>query len=372
MILMVARAVWTCEKSGASAPRCYDGSVSDAATAIVLGAMAFMLGGAQARGEPAGRPSGLIVGSFATSLPMSDPGFQFHGGCAVRGRDLQTRRKLIFRKPRNIDDCLHAPIMSPDGTRLLFGADVDRKGVELRLVGRDGSGERSVATYASDAQIAYAWSPDGALIAIAKRDVRGSQDPHWIVIDPDGKRAWPVKPCVPQIGEEVFQWAPDGDGLLMVDQPREGGSFRALNPLVRCDFAGARHDLGPQITFGTKVVLSPDARSLLIVAYQSNAILTVATVESRPIWNGADLERPFWSPDGDWIGALVPPRPNYVRELQLFDVKSGKVKRTGMYDRVYELSWWSPRSQGTVDSRAVLRGVLGLGQEVLLPLRIDP
>jgi len=179
-----------------------------------------------------------------------------------------------------------------------------------------------------------------------------------------------MKPCAAQLRDDVLQWAPDGQGLIVASQPHEGNRFLEQNPLLRCDFAGGRRELVPQLPVGEKVVLSPDARSLLVVEYESNVVVTVATGARRVVWKGAGLERPIWSPDGNWIGAMVPPKPNFVPELVLFDLRSNKATRTGWFEHAYELSWWAPRPKG-VDCGALVRAALGPGQEVSLPLRID-
>jgi hypothetical protein len=343
----------------------------------VLFAVAILLNVAPTRAH-AKEPDGLVVGSFSRPLPMTDPRFQFEGGCAIEARDLRRHKKTTIRAPRNSNDCLRTPRMSPDGARVLFEADsrpdADRhaREVELRLVRSDGRGERSVATRDFHEQIVYAWSPDSTLIAVTERDEFGRADKYarWLIIDPDAKRVWSMKPCAAQLRNDVLQWAPDGQGLIVASQPHEGNRLLEESPLLRCDFAGGRRELLPKIPVGTKLALSPDARSLLLLEYESNVVVTVATGERRAVWKGAALSLPIWSPDGNWIGAMVPPKPNFVPELVLFDLRSNKATHTRWFEDPFELSWWAPWPKG-VDCGALVRAALGPGQEISLPLRID-
>ena len=67
---------------------------------------------------------------------------------------------------------------------------------------------------------------------------------------------------------------------------------------------------------------------------------------------------------------MVPPKPNFVPELVLFDLRSNKATHTRWFEAPFELSWWTPRPKG-VDYGALVRAALGPGQEISLPLRID-
>jgi len=344
---------------------------------LVAAAILLSLAAAPTRAR-ADKPAGLVVGSFSRPLPMTDPRFQFEGGCAIEARELRRHKKLTIRAPRDTNDCLRTPRMSPDGARVLFeadgppDADGKAKEVELRLVGADGRGERTVATRDVHQEIAYAWSPDSTLIAVVERDEYARADAYarWLIIDPNGQRVWSMKPCAAQLRNDLLQWAPEGDGMIVAAQPHEGTLTPGENPLLRCAFAGGRRELVPKLPVSERVVLSPDARSLLILGYESNVVLTIATGEKRSVWKGAALELPIWSPDGDWIGAMVPPKPNFVPELVLFDLRANKATRTGWFEHAYELSWWAPRPMG-VDCGALVRAARGPGQELSLPLRID-
>jgi WD40 repeat protein len=181
--------------------------------------------------------------------------------CDVAIHDLVTSKD---RKVSNLGGCLKAQVMSSvasrDGSRIAFGVLVPSEnggnaGGELRVIGMDGKGEKTLMSGGSPVYTPLSWSPDGKWVAAGSRDDSGGgvlvlisletnevrrlavKDHYWpenASISPDGQwiaysvgsgageTALLVRPfAAGERSEEVVQtnaimigWTPEGDGIL--------------------------------------------------------------------------------------------------------------------------------------------------------------
>jgi Tol biopolymer transport system component len=250
---------------------------------------------------------------------------------------------LDFETLRGLNICCGA--WTPSGRQFVFQAS-DAHSSNLWLAG---TGSRPPLTQLTNGPIRY-YSPlpsrDGSVIfafgtahtdAVERYDrarhefvpadlylqdgtrISYSRDGSWVAWTDSRGRLWRARAgsgadLLQLTGEdlEVFsaQWSPDGRQLVLMGR-RSGQPWQiytvnaaggAVTPLLtdRRNFADPDWSAdGKQIVFGREAdLMGQEAGSHDI------EILDLATHQTRPLPNSANLFSPRWSPDGDWIAAL--------------------------------------------------------------------
>jgi Tol biopolymer transport system component/DNA-binding winged helix-turn-helix (wHTH) protein len=250
---------------------------------------------------------------------------------------------LDFETLRGLNICCGA--WTPSGRQFVFQAS-DAHSSNLWLAG---NGSRPPLTQLTNGPIRY-YSPlpsrDGSVIfafgtahtdAVERYDrarhefvpadlylqdgtrISYSRDGSWVAWTDSRGRLWRARAgsgadLLQLTGEdlEVFsaQWSPDGRQLVLMGR-RSGQPWQiytvnaaggAVTPLLtdRRNFADPDWSAdGKQIVFGREAdLMGQEAGSHDI------EILDLATHQTRPLPNSANLFSPRWSPDGDWIAAL--------------------------------------------------------------------
>ncbi|HEY3182676.1 MAG TPA: hypothetical protein VGJ77_07585 [Gaiellaceae bacterium] len=135
-----------------------------------------------------------------------------------------------------------APSWAPDGTRLAFTGATG----ELEVIGRDGSGERTLGAVGASPT----WTPDGSTIAVV-----GFGEDGIYLADPDGTHAPRQIVSGPAL---MPAWSPDGRSLAFVRGTIEQGRMS----VVRRDGSGEHAVGGPR---SIAPAWAPDGRMLAYV-----------------------------------------------------------------------------------------------------------
>jgi hypothetical protein len=191
-------------------------------------------------------------------------------------------------------DVTSAPMWSPDGTRLVYGA----RGGTISVVDVDG-GKRSVLVKLPDDDLdsvdGIAWSPDGEVVAIFN-DTEPGQGRLYLV-NADGSD---VRVLLDDADLGGLAWSPDGARLayftrrdaatMIVTQARDGDAPTALAEVPDAECAGS-------VGCGRSLVWSPDGSRIAWPGHDGNDEATYLAVDAdgnvTPIdamtyatWNG--------------------------------------------------------------------------------------
>jgi Tol biopolymer transport system component len=176
-------------------------------------------------------------------------------------RDVETGkiRRLTHRTAKDYGGVYNARF-SPDGKRIAYEWMNSRTGSELRVIGTDGSGERTLYRNADVHPGVLDWSPDGS--QILARFWRVDEAEQIAVVSAiNGSVEFPRLP--PTAGSERVLFAADGKGLVFDVQL----AHNAGAEIHQVSFSGAESTLVPSTGNNNSVVgWSPDRQRLIFLS----------------------------------------------------------------------------------------------------------
>ncbi len=158
------------------------------------------------------------------------------------------------------------PIFSPDGKRLAFAWQEDQRpsgwSGELRIVGVDGSGLRTVLRRADTPDWPWDWSPDGRQILVGRFQLT-QPDIELILVSADDGSTKVVRPPAPLVWTPRF--SPDGRHLAYTRSQR----------IYLCAIDGSGETLiAGEPTGGVLLDFSPDGGQIVFVSNRTGSIGT--------------------------------------------------------------------------------------------------
>lgn len=238
---------------------------------------------------------------------------------------------------------------APSGDRLAFVDPVDDGPRQLHVLPL-GGGEARRLTEGSAGITFYRWSPDGRSIVFGRSDeaeelegedrhnrsfevgphsylTRSAPQPvHLWQIPVDGGEAVRLTSGAESIVD--FQWAPEGDVLVMEVRPSAHGGESFRTSLVQLNLTSReRRTLVPTGSFATRVEVSPSGRLISFHRHRRGElgfaplavyVLPRAGGEPRNITSGIDrsLQSTTWMPDESGVLVRAPDRTTVSVWLQ--------------------------------------------------------
>ena len=259
------------------------------------------------------------------------------GVYAIVVRDLESRRATTVLPADDAQGWLYDdPELSPDGSLIVFQTDrgnaAGRVGTGLAVVRRDGTGFRRLTAPPESqtvlgADLAPAWSPDGATVLFTRLTTEDSADgatsteSSALYTVPVGATTSTTPTAVPGgAGGLTADWSPNGDRIVFTNwNPADGeNGRRGTGPLtvINADGTGRR-------TLGAVGVLPRWSPTGDLIAYtavtdsetvrdRGDYVTQIATVpaaggtpnvfaSTRPTGARTAAEYPAWTPDGEGI-----------------------------------------------------------------------
>ena len=224
------------------------------------------------------------------------------------------------------------PIWSPNGSRLAFTRTATTSGAKpaIFVVNSDGANEINVSMDTSRFNVSPDWSPDGTRLVYGAQEYSCCQNgkSEIRIVNADGTGRITVVPDVFTTMDYRTnpRWSPDGTRIAFNDETW----------IAVMNLDGTQHQLLPGSPYALLRDWSPDGKELLFNLNSDIQIYTLATSSIRNVSNNGtsvfeDWES--WSPDGSRI--------LYAQAAQIFTVnKDG----SGVTDLTSELAGeWAPR-----------------------------
>jgi Tol biopolymer transport system component len=212
--------------------------------------------------DRAGPGTKSVFGSATTDIYLLSPG--------------RNPRKLTS-DPGNDRD----PALSPDGSRVAFASDRDRRGREsfgsIYVVGANGAGLKLLVTHAGQP----AWSPDGKLIAYT--DGTDEPAPKIAVVRPNGTGAHDLTSADIFDDETSPAWSPDSKQLVFT---RESGVF-----VMKANGTGLTKIAGKGSYHPT---WSPDGKHIAVVRIDGLYSIDIATKAATKLIDDPSADAPDW------------------------------------------------------------------------------
>ena len=227
-----------------------------------------------------------------------------------------------------------SPRVSPDGSRILFGAKLSGA-PRLFVMSADGSGVRQVTPDTMQGFSAQ-WSPDGRRIVY---QVRGPAMVNSIMVHDIAAGSIPRTIDVAK-GNQSPSWSPDGGKILFSSGTWPNLRLFLMNPDGTGKEAlapGACPDGLAACAYGDPV-WSPDGRHIAFVLYAPPGpriyVMNADGTGARALSRGPGDERPAWSPDGRRVAFQTSVFDTAAHRatdahIAIADVESGAVTRVG-------------------------------------------
>ena len=242
-------------------------------------------------GDPAWSPNGrklVFIKRPARRGAACRPARRCHEEIYVINTDRTGLRRLTRNTVADSN-----PVWSPDGRRIAFVRDRDRRTANIYLMNADGSGQRRLTPELRRRPwVELEWSPDWKKIAfIASAGHRGAAD--IFVINADGSALQNVTNTVTT--SFAFTWSPDGRRIAYLDGNPGGAPLYVVN----ADGTGKQRLTRPLMVDLGSPSWSPDGRT---VAFTGGSVIYTVHADGNglrklthgPGWNF----EPRWSPDG--------------------------------------------------------------------------
>lgn len=200
----------------------------------------------------------------------------------------------------------YAVKLSPDGTRVAT-LHFDQIS-EVLCVAQTGGGGRRCVRHQGGGRNALAWRPDGLALALGGSASANNGTSRLYLLDPLALEWKMLLPDNGKGGTQSVSFMPDGSAISFVENSQ----------LWRMPMNGSG---GPQMQPGFESLRnlwaahwSPDGRSIALLSWNTDDhTLSVANADGSnhrvllrvphiPNSYGQLLDRPVWSPDGEWLG----------------------------------------------------------------------
>ena len=277
--------------------------------------------------------------------------------------DLEEGSERLVRKPPT-DGHILSSSLSPDGQLLAFNFehkpdDQGKKKNELRVLNLNTQDEMRL--FSDPKGFDYGWSPDSKFLiykrAIALFDVK--------IIQLDTFINWDLNiSTVGFKGTGQLIWDKDGETITSpsgtAGTEDESGYYKIKLGEQRPVLITI---LPPKSSFEE---ISPD-RTKVAFTYLLNGNPFIWDVKTQTIHQLAKVSRDaglfFWSPDSQWVGAVLSSNWGKPEDIVAWDVQRGKretlpVKGHGIYQ------WWHPQVEPPVDCEKIINARLGPGKKL--------
>ncbi|MBI5670058.1 MAG: PD40 domain-containing protein [Chloroflexi bacterium] len=188
----------------------------------------------------------------------------------------------------------HSPQFSPDGTKILYAAEVTTNQSEIFVMDSDGSNVQQLSHLPSDNSMSASWSPDGNQIAFAS-DYNGNFDIY--VMDANGEN--PRQLTLDRARDLAPSWLPSGLSIRFASN-RDGDQLRA--------------DLEIWSTY----------------------VIPVEGGNPRRLITGGGYS---WSSDGKYMAYLHKNPDNNIRGLYVTNGNKPVLIYESTFDMMYSLNW---------------------------------
>jgi Tol biopolymer transport system component len=239
------------------------------------------------------------------------------------------------------------PTWSPDGTRIAFSSDRDRKG-EIYVMNADGTDQIRLTNnvedkYGSEWSYDPAWSPDGTKIVYTYgyTPVPGNHRSSIYIMNSDGTNKTALT-YNPNDWDEDPSWSPDGSKITFVSH-KGGQSIWVMN-----SDGSAMTRLTDKTGYDSSPSWSPDGEKIAFAhstnGWQNYQHICIMQADGSEIINlTGDNEydsEPCWSPDGSKIAFISQRESDY--DLYVMNSDGSDLKKITNTPDYKSAPVWSP------------------------------
>lgn len=232
------------------------------------------------------------------------------------------------------------PQWSPDGTKLLYSADVGGDEVyDLYLISAEGGDPVNLTKTPDIDERSYLWSPDGTKIAFTGAKRAETYDLYLMSADGRDRQQLTATPGP----ESLASWSPDGRWLAFTrrtDPRYSEGYLLSLEDRQERKLnlpAQANNSLGSFSPDGTKLVFQTDANGtgdIALYDLESDTFVWLADDSAKDEFGGA------WSPDGNSIAYIENNEGNF--EIKLRSLQDKETRTVGWPKGLSSSPRWFP------------------------------
>jgi TolB protein len=302
--------------------------------------------------------SGTSLVKEQIAFAHAGTGDRKHSQIYLERADGSKVRQLVHSGASDVD-----PVLSPDGTRLVFTRHVEARPDRIFVVNVDGSGLRqlvpsSCPEVCSDAVEGSGWSPDGRTLAFTRAIFPGrSTDPSnvelWLMNTDDGAARRLTHESVERVGRQpgaqdgFASWSPDGKRLAFARWVRASpGSLEQFEVDTITPDGTELRQVTPNDVQAAQPAWSPDGTRIAFQSPPDDEGVTKNLYTIRPdgthmisvtnnLLDGSDSSHPTWSPDSRQI-LFSHVRPGSATGTDLY-----VVNRDGTHPRPVALTPWN-------------------------------